>query len=209
MLWESEDPLIALQKFGFQTPDQASNWVLEVVTALWNVTAVSCERVVLSARNSLAWLRTNEGNRIAKWSIYGPRFEFLSEAAKLTSWLDAQGVPVSAPIPARSGRLRAQADGALIELQSVCPGELLDVADPSEVSAAGATLAQLHEAAARYPGAEGMMAADDDPAWPRRLSNGDLRAHWRGGSMRGSPPTAAESPPTLLLRCGDKWAFYP
>ncbi len=180
MLWESEDPLIAVKKFGFQTPGQASNWVLEVVAALWNVTVVSCERVVLSALNALAWLRTNDGNRIAKWSIYEPRFEFLSEAAKLTSWLDAQGVPVSAPIPARSGRLRAQADGALIELQSVCPGELLDVVDPSQVSAAGATLAQLHEALASYPDAKGMMAADDDPSWPRRVSNGDLRTPLAG-----------------------------
>ena len=180
MLWESEDPLIALKKFGFQTPGQASDWVLEVVAALWNVTAVSCERVVLSALNALAWLRTNDGNRIAKWSIYEPRFEFLSEAAKLTSWLDAQRVPVSAPIPARSGRLRAQADGALIELQSVCPGELLDVVDSSQVSAAGATLAQLHEALARYADAEDVMAADDDPAWPRRLSNGDVRSPLAG-----------------------------
>jgi homoserine kinase type II len=180
MLWESEDPLIALKKFGFQTPGEASNWVLEVVATLWNVTAVSCERVVLSALNALAWLRTNDGDRIAKWSIYEPRFEFLSEAAKLTSWLDAQRVPVSAPIPARSGRLRAQADGALIELQSVCPGELLDVVDPSQVSAAGATLAQLHEALARYPDVEGVVAAGDDAAWPRRLTNGDVRGPLAG-----------------------------
>lgn len=180
MLWESQDPLIALKKFGFQTPAQASKWVLDVVAVLWDVTPVSCERIVLSALNALAWLRTDDGNRIAKWSIYKPRFEFLSEVAKLTAWLDAKRVPVSAPILTRSGRLRAEADGALIELQSVCPGELLDVADPGQVLAAGATLAQLHGTLARYPDAGTMMAADDDPAWPRRLARGDLQ-----GSLPG------------------------
>jgi homoserine kinase type II len=180
MLWESQDPLIALKKFGFQTPDLASKWVLDVVTELWDVTAVSCERIVLSALNALAWLRTDHGDKIAKWSIYRPGFEFLSEVAKLTSWLDAQGVPVSAPIAARAGSLRAHADGVLIELQSVCPGELLDVVDPSQVLAAGATLAQLHEALARYPDAGPMMAADDDPAWPRRNANSDLQASLAG-----------------------------
>ena len=106
MLWEPQDPLIALKKFGFQTPGQVSKWVTNVVTALWDVTAVSCERVVLSALNAIAWLHTDDGNRIAKWSIYKPRFEFLSEVAKLTSWLDAQRVPVSAPMPTKSGWLR-------------------------------------------------------------------------------------------------------
>ena len=82
--------------------------------------------------------------------------------------------------PGTIGQAQAQADGALIELQSVCPGELLDVVDPSQVSAAGATLAQLHEALARYPDAEGVMAAGDDPAWPRRLTNGDVRGPLAG-----------------------------
>ena len=45
---------------------------------------------------------------------------------------------------------------------------------------AGATLAKLHEALARYPDAGPMMAADDDPAWPRRLAKGDLQ-----GSLPG------------------------
>jgi homoserine kinase type II len=180
MLWESQDPLIALKMFGFQTSSQASTWALDVVAALSDVKPVSCERIVLSALNALAWLRTEDGDRIAKWSIYKPRFEFLSEVAKLTSWLDSQGVPVSTPIPARSGTLRAQADGALIELQSVCPGKLLDVVGPSQVLAAGATLAQLHKTLARYPDAGRMMAADDDPAWPRRLAKGDLQ-----GSLPG------------------------
>lgn len=180
MLWESQDPLIVLKRFGFQTPVQASKWVLDVVTALWDVTPVSCERIVLSSLNALAWLRTNDGKKIAKWSIYKPRFEFLSEVANLTSWLDSQRVPVSAPIPARSGMLKARADDALMELQSVCPGELLDVVDPSQVFDAGATLAELHGALARYPDAGRMMAPDDDPTWPLGLAEGDLQ-----GSLPG------------------------
>ena len=52
--------------------------------------------------------------------------------------------------------------------------------DPSQVFAAGATLAQLHQTLARYTNAGRMMAAGDDPAWPRRLAKGDLQ-----GSLPG------------------------
>ena len=78
---------------------------------------------------------------------------FLKEVAKLTAWLDAKRVPVSAPILTRSDRLRAGADGALIELQSVCPGELPDLADPGQVLPAPAGVGPAARDLGWYPDA--------------------------------------------------------
>jgi homoserine kinase type II len=66
-------------------------------------------------------------------------------------WLQASGIPVAAPIPARDGRLRVELDNVSFGVCPVVDGHLLDVGDPAQVTEAGEMLATLHEALATYP----------------------------------------------------------
>jgi homoserine kinase type II len=86
------------------------------------------------------------------------RFSRLAQVARLAIWLDGRGLPVSAPVRARDGRLQAEVDGVSIGVQRVIEGDLLDTADPAQVWAAGAVLARLHDALAAYPDADRIPA---------------------------------------------------
>jgi homoserine kinase type II len=66
-------------------------------------------------------------------------------------WLQASGIPVAAPIPARDGRLRVELNNVSLAVYPVIDGDLLDVGDPAQVTEAGQMLATLHEALATYP----------------------------------------------------------
>lgn len=152
MLWEGHDPCAVLtERFGFRDATAAGEWVTSTVRSQWGVDASSCERIVMSFTNALAWLRTSDGRFLAKWSIAPHRFGRLTELTDLVAWLDRQGQPVSASIPAGNGRHQVETDGVSIGLQRVVDGELLDVADPAQVHTAGAVLAQLHQAMQAYP----------------------------------------------------------
>ncbi|MBB5827200.1 phosphotransferase [Micromonospora carbonacea] len=155
MLWEARDPHRVLDgRFGFGDAQSAGRWVADVLDEHWGVHVDSCERIVLSDGNALAWVDTPSGRRLAKWSVLPGRFPRLAEVARLTSWLDGRGLPVSAPVPTRDGRLQVEADGVSLGLQRVIEGDLLDTTDPGQVRAAGAVLARLQDALAAYPHAE-------------------------------------------------------
>jgi homoserine kinase type II len=159
MLWEAHDPRRALEeRFGFGDEDSAGRWVAATLDEHWGVRIHSCARIVLSDHNALAWVATTSGRLLAKWSVAPERFPRLAVIARLTRWLDGQGLPVSAPVPARDGRLQVEVDGASMGLQREIEGDLLDTADPGQVRAAGAVLARLQDALAICPDADRIAA---------------------------------------------------
>ncbi len=176
MLWESTDPGAALdERFGFATTEAASDWVTATLSRHWGIEVTSCERIVLSFANALAWIRTSEGPLLAKWSIARHRFARLAALAELTGRLDEHGLPVSAPIPAQDHRRQVEVDGVSLGVQRQLRGEWLDVADPGQVAAAGAMLARLHEALAAYDSAKIPELAPPDRPLPDRI--GDWLGH--------------------------------
>ena len=202
MLWEPHDPLRALEaRFGFRDPGSAGRWVAGTLAEHWGVRIASCDRIVISDRNALAWVETPGGQLVAKWSVATDRFAFLQELARLTSWLDGRGLPVSAPLPARDGRIQVEVDGVSIGLQRRIAGELLDVANPDQVTAAGAVLARLQDALAAYPDAD--RAGAPRPSGPPRPLT-DRITDWLDRGHPQLPATAgdtlrgliADAPPT-------------
>jgi homoserine kinase type II len=115
---------------------------------------VSCERIVISDRNALAWVMTSSERLLMKWSVAPDRFSRLSQIAQLTGWLHRQGLPASAPLPSEEGSLQVEIGAASICLQRVVQGDLLEVQDLEQVQAAGVVLARLHHALADYPGTD-------------------------------------------------------
>lgn len=172
MLWESTDPGLALRKrFGFRDGVSAAEWVADVLERYWELEAVSCDRLVISGRNVMAWVQAGGRRLVVKWSSLPHRFSHLEDAARLVAWLDTQAVPVAAPIAATDGRLLVElGNGARGRLKSRLPlpgtrflvgvlpvveGDLLAVENPVLVDEAGRMLATIHEALARYPGQVG------------------------------------------------------
>ncbi len=170
MLWESVDPHEALaSRFRFADGRQVGEWVARAVADTWGIEMISCDLVVISAGNALVWITTVTGRLIVKWSGRPPLFERLANAARLTAWLDARGLPVSAPIPAMNGDLQVELNGFSIGLQSVTDGSMLDSANVAQVHAAGAALGRLHLALAEYPGAGGLGYGGQADSTPLRV----------------------------------------
>lgn len=166
MLWETLDPHHVLgARFGLSDGNSASRWVAAMVEEHWGVRIDSCERVVISGHNALAWVTTPSGRMVLKWSVVRERFLRLSALSRLTRWLDGHGLAVSTPVPALDGRVQVEVDGASMCLQREIEGTLLDTADPDQVSAAGAVLARLQDALAAYPDADQilMLAGPPEP----------------------------------------------
>lgn len=164
MLWEPHDPQEALEeRFGFGDVASAARWVAATVEDRWDIRVDSCERIVISDRNALAWVTTPSGELILKWSVAPARFLRLSSIAQLTYWLDGQGLPVSAPMRSTDGRLQVQTKAVSMCLQRLVQGDLLDVNEPEQVRASGATLASLHHALADYPGTDQILPANAGP----------------------------------------------
>lgn len=154
MLWEAHDPSQALEsRFGFSDGAAAGHWVATTLDEYWGVRGSSCERIVMSDRNALAWVTTPSGRMLAKWSVASKSFPRLAALARLTAWLGGLGLPVSAPVPALGGGLQVEVEGASRCLQREIEGNLLDTTDPDQVRAAGVVLARLHDALAVYPDA--------------------------------------------------------
>ena len=80
---------------------------------------------MISERNAIAWISTGAERLIAKWSVASERFPRLEHVARITHWLDAQGLPVSAPLQTTDGRLQVEVDGVLLSLQHAIAGDLL------------------------------------------------------------------------------------
>jgi homoserine kinase type II len=152
MLWESADPADALSKrFGFADTVSAVRWMSDALWNTWAIAVDDCDRLVISAGNLLAWITTDRRHLIAKWSVFPWLFGRLADTATLTMWLQARGIPVAAPIPARDGRLRVELNNVSLGVYPVIDGDLLDVGDPAQVTEAGQMLGTLHEALAAYP----------------------------------------------------------
>lgn len=161
MLWEPNDPGRVLdERFGFGDPESAGRWVAAKLDEHWGVRIDSCERIVMSDSNALAWVGTPMGRLIAKWSVAPERFPRLAAMARLTHWLDGQELPVSAPLPSLDGRLQVEVEGVSMGVQRAIRSELLDTADPDQVHASGAVLAQLHDALSAYPDAAQVVSPD-------------------------------------------------
>lgn len=169
MLWESAQPDHELMKrFGFRDATAAEAWVAEVLERYWELDMARCDRIVISDRNAMAWIEAGDRRLIVKWSSLPQRFAHLEDAARLVAWLDAQGLPVAAPLAAIDGRLlvelgndargrlrsRLPLPGSrfLLGILPVVEGELLAVGDPKQLDDAGRMLATLHRALAAYPG---------------------------------------------------------
>lgn len=152
MLWEASDPSDALEtRFGFRDGAEAYYWVATMLDQQWGVRVDSCERIVISDHNALAWVGTSSGRMVMKWSVAPARFPRLVALAQVTAWLDQRGLPVSAPVATLDGRVQVEADGASLGLQREIDGDILDTNQPRQVRAAGEVLARLHDALAIYP----------------------------------------------------------
>lgn len=152
MLWEQDDPDEVLRnRFGFADAAAGGDWVVSTVERRWGVRVDPPERLVMSDSNALAWVRSGDERLLVKWSVAPARYGRLAFAAELTARLATLGLPVSAPVPTLVGAVQVRVDGVSMGLQRVIDGVHLDVADAEQVRAAGATLAQLHDALRSYP----------------------------------------------------------
>ncbi|TQL69548.1 homoserine kinase type II [Nocardioides albertanoniae] len=174
MLWEAADPREMLtERFGFASATEATGWLDKVLAEHWSLRVDVCERLVISDANCLAWVVVDGRRMIAKWSMRPQVFERLAAIARLSVWLDERGIPVSAPQPALDGSLQVEVDGFSLGLQQVIAGELLDIADPVQVTAAGETLARMHAAMADYPEP---IPSIEPPAPGTQLVGNDFRS---------------------------------
>lgn len=204
MLWEALDPRQVLDwRFGFSDEHAVGRWVADTLDEHWGVRIDSCERIVMSAGNALAWIGSPSGRLLVKWSVVPERFPRLAEMARLTSWLNDRGLPVSAPLPAYDGRLHIEVDGVSMGLQRVIEGELLDTADPGQVRAAGAVLARLQDALAAYPHADRIpaFAVGSEPLTQRITGWLDASAqHLPAAARDALRKLVAGAPPDRLPR---------
>jgi homoserine kinase type II len=174
MLWESDDPAgVLLTRFGLTDGRTAGDWVATALSRHWGIEVSDCRRIVMSDHNALAWLTTTSGELVAKWSVAPPRFARLSELAELTVWLGERGAPVSAPILTLDGSAHVESGGALLMLQRLIEGEPLEVTNPDQIRAAGASLARLHGELARYPHAGRLLQHSPTPgsSLPARVTS--------------------------------------
>ncbi len=173
MLWESADPEETLsQRFGFADAVSAAGWLGDTLWDTWAITVDDCDRLVISAGNMLAWITTDTGRLVAKWSVVSKLFQRLADTTALTMWLHHNNIPVAAPLPARDGRLRVELDNVSLGVFPVIEGDLLDVSDPAQVTEAGRMLATLHDAMAAYPHHIG----GGPPARDEQLVHNDFRS---------------------------------
>jgi len=161
MLWESVEPRGALrERFGLDSFDEASSWLTKVLSEVWAVEAVACERIIISGDNAIAWVRTDQAvltdqeGLVVKWSRAQEQFDKFAATAELIDALHGQGVPVAPPRASVDGELRVIVDSGpwplSMTVQPAIEADLLDTTDETAVRAAGACLATLHEALATH-----------------------------------------------------------
>ncbi|UAL31921.1 phosphotransferase [Nocardioides rotundus] len=188
MLWEATDPQRVLsERFGFGGGGEAAAWVIETLDRHRGIRVDAVERIVMSDHNALAWLHTDAGRLLAKWSVAPDRFARLAALARLTSRMGERGVPVSVPLTTIDGHDQLQVAGVSLGVQRVVDGALLDVADEEQVRSAGVTLARLHDALA----ADGEAASLPGLGEPRSLVE-------RVGGWLERSAHAPEAPYSLL-----------
>lgn len=194
MLWEQGDPYDALRRrFGFADLGAAGAWLRSTTAAAWGLEVGAPTRLVMSDHNALAWVPSEAGDLVVKWSVDPTRFQRLDEVAALVAALGAGDLSVSAPLPCLDGRLQVRLGGASVSLQRVVAGDLLDTDDPAQVHRAGAVLARLHLALADQTAPPGWHAD------ARVLSTGRVR-RWLAAERPHLPPGAAQA---LHARLGE------
>lgn len=156
MLWESTDPQQALQeRFGLDSFEAAVGRLTRALEQIWAIDVRACDRIIISASNAIAWIRTDRAALVAKWSRARDQFDRFTAIADLLQALHHRGVPVPPPLAAADGRLRVIVDSGSVPLsmtvQPLIEGDLLDTTDASAVRQAGACLASLHRALAVHP----------------------------------------------------------
>jgi Ser/Thr protein kinase RdoA (MazF antagonist) len=155
MLWESTDPQQALQeRFRLDSFDDAVSWLSKALAQVWAIEVEACDRILISDNNAIAWVRTDQGALVAKWSRAQPLFARFTAVADLLRALHEQGVPVASPLTSVDGQHRVIVDSGTLALsmtvQPQIDGDLLDTTDETAVRQAGACLASLHIALATY-----------------------------------------------------------
>jgi Ser/Thr protein kinase RdoA (MazF antagonist) len=173
MLWETADPQEALHhRFGWDCVDQAVEWISASLARAWGVTSHDCRRLVISGHNAIAWVESDRGALVIKWSRAVPHFGGLAASTQLLSRLGDRGLPVAVPIRSAGGADRVVLDGPGGPLSvAVLPeldGGWLDVDDAMAVEAAGACLAGVHLALDGYTDARLWRPAEAEPP-DRRL----------------------------------------
>lgn len=153
MLWESTDAPSALRdRFGFDSLEDAGRWLTETLATTWAMETFGCERIVISDHNAIAWVHTDQGAFVAKWSRAKDRFSKFAAIAELIDALGRRGLPVAAPLASVDGRrsviVRPGSAPLSMTVQPRMPGKHLDTYDGGGVHAAGACLASLHRAMA-------------------------------------------------------------
>jgi homoserine kinase type II len=153
MLWESTEPRSALQeRFGLDSFDEAVGWLTKGLALAWAIDVEACDRIVISDHNAIAWVRTNRGALVAKWSRAQVQFLRFTAIADLLQALHKQGVPVAPPLTSVDGQHRviisSGSSPLSMTVQPQIDGDLLDTTDETAVRRAGACLATLHSALA-------------------------------------------------------------
>lgn len=149
MLWESTQPRSALkERFGLDSFDEAGSWLTKVLAEAWAIDVQVCDRIIISGDNAIAWVRTNRGALVAKWSRARDQFVKFAATADLIQALHKQGVPVAPPLASVDGQHRVIIGSFSITVQPHIDGELLDTTADTAVRRAGACLARLHGALA-------------------------------------------------------------
>ncbi len=99
ILWEPVDPDDTLRsRFGFGSTDAVVGWIASALDERWGVQVASCQRIVMSGSNALAWVSTSSGPKIAKWSIAPEHFARLPDGGAgrgRSGWLGLGGAVAS------------------------------------------------------------------------------------------------------------------
>lgn len=107
MLWEPTDPDQALRnRFGFTDLVAMSTWLTDVLGQHWSLRVREVERILLSDRNAIAWVHTDQGTLVAKVCADTTRFTRLGLIADVVAHLAEAGQPVPQPRRADDGATR-------------------------------------------------------------------------------------------------------
>lgn len=188
LLWESADEHTALrERFGFEDLGGTTDWLAASLREQWGLAVLACRRLTISDHNAIAWVSTDRGELVVKWSREERLFPRLEATTGLIMALAEQRIPVASPLPARDGALRVVTGGPSgplsVAVLPEIPGTWLDVADLGAVRTVGACLARMHAALAALD-----LSALAGPA-PRPLRERVLG--WLGDHDRGRAPAAS------------------